>query len=264
MSVNPYMMILHADPARYIQKPAPTVLALAKSVEGACAVLGLLKIGGFLLDSLGSLSTVQILNISLTGLALKAALSLHEAFGALFPVFALGVLVALVCTVAEAAGLWALRVALAGSALLKYTRKVLLFDTVFLLLTTVAGIGMRMYHYTLHELSADPSMLKLRTILLTGAGCVLFLVVRLLYHRDVFTVFSAIEYEIRMEYKETVVDAPRLAAFAFLFAALSTAGAVLTARSIGYTSLPFFLLTAMAVKYFAVLGSWDGFQHCHR
>lgn len=264
MSINPYMMILKADPPRYIQKPAPTVLVLAKTVEGVFALLGLLRIGSFLLDSLGSFSTAQILSITLTGRALQVALGLQQTYGSLFLLATLGVFAALVCTVVEAVGLWALRIALVGSALLKQVQRVLFYDCILLLLITVGGLGFRWYRYATTEMGSDPSFHLLRTILLTGAVSLAVLVLLTLYHRDVYMVLSAIEYEIRMEFKETLIDAPRLGVLAFLFGALSTGGAVLAAMRLGWMSLTFLLLAVLAVKYFALISSWEGFRQCHR
>lgn len=270
MNLNPYMMILKADPARYIQKPASTLLVLLKTAEGLCCLLGLFRLGAFLFDSLdvltgSTVTTAELLITYLPGNLGQTIVAAQSGAASLLLVLgALCVVIALICTVLEAAVLWALRFALTGAAFLKQVQKVLYLDTLLLCILTCCELGLRIFVYVSTELQNDPSFRLFRLILIVGGVFAALLALLTAYQKDILTVLSAIEYEFRMEFKETFIDAPVLGKYSILLGLIFLGGGIFSGHQFGYQSPLVLLLLAEAVKFFLVRLSWADFQRCHR
>ena len=267
MHTNPYMMILKADPERYIQKPAATVLALSKAAEGCLALFALAQ---FLFSAMGSGFSGTTADLFIGALPFGAqsiAAQAADAMGVtLFAVAGLCCLVFLVCTVLEAVGLLALRFALAGAGLLKEVQRVVFWDCCALAGMGVLALILRIYRFFTTEFRNDILMESLRVVVPVMAGAVIVLVLLSQYQKDVLTVFSAIEYELRLEFKETEIDAPVIGKYSFLFSAVFLVGAVLMVALLhmSMNSPAVITLAALTVKYFMVYQSWEDFRLCHR
>lgn len=270
MNLNPYMMILKADPARYIQKPAPTLLVLLKTVEGLCCLLGLYRVAVFLFDSMdvltdSTMTTGELLTTSLPGHLGQIIVAARSGAASLMLVLgALCVVTVLVCTVLETVALWVLRFTLAGSAFLKQVQKVLYLSTLLLCILTCCELALRVFAYVSTELQSDPSFEIFRLILIFGAMSAALLALLTAYQKDVLTVLTAIEYEFRLEFKETIIDAPVLGKYSVLLGLLCLGVGVFLGRLYGFQVPLVLLLLAEAAKFFLVRMSWAGFQRCHR
>ena len=99
--------------------------------------------------------------------------------------------------------------------------------------------------------------------------CAALLLLRISYHRGALEVLTAIEYEIRLGFKETGLGKIRLARDSFLFGLLFSLTALfsLAGMAAGPQSgsvLRTIGMTALAIKYFAVFRCWKHFKKCHR
>ena len=92
----------------------------------------------------------------------------------------------------------------------------------------------------------------------------LLLILRVCYHHAASVVITAVEYELRLGYKETGMERVRLGWFAFLQGLLLLAAAaalfVYAGAEVRYSAA--FVLPA--VKFFAVWKAWRVFRRCHR
>ena len=267
MSVNPYMMILKADPARYIQRPAATVLTLLKAAEGGLALFALIQ---FLFSAMNTGlggTTADLFIAALPFGARGAGIEIAEQMGVtLFAAAGLCVLVWLVCMVLEAVGVLALRFAMTGTKLLKEAQQVVFWDNCALAGIAMLSLILRIFRFITTELQSDPLMERLRVMVPALGAAVIVLVLFAQYQKDVLTVFTAIEYEIRLEFKETESDAPVIGKYSLLLSAAFLVGAVLLVVLLGLSlNSPMVIgFAVLTVRFFAVHQSWEGFRRCHR
>lgn len=265
MNNNPYMMILKADPERYLCKPAATVLALAKAAQAGLSSYLLVT---FLLRMLSHAghggTTADLILLALPGRLIPLAQYLVRSMGETpFVLAALCVLSGVICSVVEAAAMLVLRFALTGAGVLKRVHQVVLGKTLVLLATLTIALVLRSYRFFTTEFAHDPMMRTIRPFLLLCGLSIPVLVLLARYHRDVVTVFSAIDFELRLEYKD-LIEAPVLGACSALFSIAALSGAVLLGLRSGVQNLAVLTLALLSIKYFAVSQGWDGFRRCHR
>jgi len=260
MEQNPYLWILKADPARYIRTASAAVTALLKAAEGAAALFFALRLfplfraAAFHGAPLSALP--RVIARLFTGSAADRVLLCAGLFA---------LLVLLVGTLAEAVMLLVLRFALTGAGVLKILQRVLFYAV--LLLTAAAAVCAALFilHAARHDLSALP-----RAVLVSLA-CALPLSLLVSYRRELLAVFTAIDYEFRLGFKETGVKDSKAGRDAFLLGLLcllcAAAAAVLYVRGgLRPEALRPWLagLGLETVKYFAAYGSFWWFLRCHR
>lgn len=278
-TANPYMFILKADPARYIKTPSGAVIALIKAAEGGVACLWAVRLFDYLkllFSGKAGALPLEILRVLLPGelvkLILPGALPDGGMIGkVLCWASALSLSVILICVAVEAVAALLLRFALQGAKLFQVTHKVIFVASIVLLLSAAASFvpivlslaasGIKIYQLLL---SGGERLLGAARPLLVTAVCVLLLVLRVSYHKGVVTVLTAIEYELRLEFKETAVGTTHLSRDALLQAVILLGAAAATGIFIKWLSLTVLALAVLAVKYFAVYNSWGDFRRCHR
>lgn len=177
---------------------------------------------------------------------------------------AAALLAVLAAVIAEAPALVFLRFAMQGSKVAKIAHKVIFIATLVMLL---AGICLtvqfilkcRMLGVMMGALLAG----QLRPVFIWVALCLVLLLLRVLYHRDVAKVLAAIDYEIQLEFKETTLKAQRLAGTSLIFTALALAGAVMLAFKAGPLSIGVIAMVVLMIKYMMVYTCWGNFHRCH-
>ena len=265
---NPLMFILEADPDRYIKTPAAAVVAVIKALEGIVAFLWCFRMLDCLreivvgrqamapLDVLCALLPGNLVRLVLPAAALPGGTLSMVLGGAA----ALCVLAELVCMTAEAVAAVLLRFFDNGAALFKATRKWILTACFMLTLCMILSCVPLLMDFVRGGFRVDASLQPLIVCLLVS----LLLILRVCYHHAASVVITAVEYELRLGYKETEMERVRLGWFAFLFGVLMLAAAValfIYARTeVRYASV--FIL--LAIKFFAVWKAWRVFRKCHR
>ena len=266
---NPLMFILEADPEKYIKTPSASVVAIIKTLEGFAAFLCCFRV----LDILKGLVTS------------RAPLSLSALFRALVPVelsvrllpgtltapggtvwtllsalAALAVLAELVCFVIEAgAGLF-LRFALGGAKLMKSTRGAVSAASVLLALCVTGSSALLIWEGVRGGVGLDGSL----RLLLVPLGCSLLLWLHVLYNREAAAVFDAVEYEIRLGFKQTALETHGLGRWALLLCLCSFAGAAVLCVFGDFRMRTVYLLAILGCKFFAVWRCFRVFRKCHR
>lgn len=266
VSSNPYMLILEADPDRYLNRPAPTLLALLKVLEGVIAFLWCFRELDYLRQILGgrlSPGPVEALFSLLPGEVgrLVFPAGIPTGLKALGFVTALCVLVELLCLTVEAAASVLLRFGMrdTGAKCFKLTRRWTLIACVLLTFCVVLGCIPAIMSAVQGGFYVRLSALY---PLIAQLVLVLLLALRIAYHRGALIVMKAIDYEIRLGFKETGMADHRLGLCSFLLGLLclaAAAGLMLYARG---RAVPACAL--LAVKFFAVWKSWNFFRRCHR
>ena len=265
---NPLMFILEADPDRYIKTPAAAVVAVIKAVEGVFAFMWCFR----MLDCLReivvgrqAMAPLDVLCALLPGNLVRlvlpaAALPGGTLFMVLGGAAALCVLAELVCMTAEAVAAVLLRFFDKGAKLFKSTRKWILAACFVLTLCMILSCVPQVMGFVRGGFRVDASLQPLIVCLLVS----LLLILRVCYHRAAAVVITAVEYELRLGYKETGMERVRLGWFSFLqgllLLAASAALFVYARAEVRYAAV--FLLPA--VKFFAVWKAWRVFRRCHR
>ena len=276
---NPYMFILKADPARYIKTPSAAVVALIKAAEGGVALLWLFRLieylrqlvsgkaGAMPIEILGVLMPKEIADLILPG-AIPNGGTLGKV---LCWAVAIVLSVILVCMAVEAVAALLLRFTLQGAKLFQITHKVIFIGSIVLLLSAAASCvplvmnltqsGLKIYQVFL---SGGKNLLEPVRPLLVTVVCILLLILRVSYHKGIVTVISAIEYEIRLEFKETAMKTVHLSRDSLLLALICLGAAVAAGFFVGWVTVYVAALAVLAVKYTAVYNSWGDFRRCHR
>ncbi|MBR4472629.1 MAG: hypothetical protein IKS55_03225 [Oscillospiraceae bacterium] len=276
---NPYMFILEADPSRYIKTPSAAVVALIKAAEGGVALLWCFRLFGYLqqlFHGKAGAMPLEILRVLLPkemmDLILPGAIPDGGMIGkVLCWVVSLSLFVILICMAVEAAAALLLRFALQGAKLFQITHKVL-FIAVIVLLLGVTGTCVPLVLYLTQSgikiyqvlLSGGETLLKPMRPLLVTLVCMILLLIRVSYHKGVVTVLSAIEYEIRLGFKETAMETTHMSRDALLLALIFLGAAAATGFFVEWISLYVFAFVVLAVKYFAVYNCWGDFCRRHR
>ena len=273
------MFILKADPARYIKTPSAAVVALIKAAEGGVAILWLFRLidyfrqllsgkaGAMPLEIFGVLLPKKISDLILPGRIPDGGMMGKVLCWAV----AATVSVILICMAVEAVAALLLRFTLQGAKLFQITHKVIFAASIVLLLCAVATCvplvmnltqsGIKIYQVFL---SGGEKLLESVRPLLVTVICILLLALRVLYHKGVVTVLSAIEYEIRLGFKETAMNSVHVSRDALLLALICIGAAVATGFFVGWVTVYVAALAVLAVKYFAVYNCWGDFRRCHR
>lgn len=169
----------------------------------------------------------------------------------------------LICAVVEAAAFIVLRFALKGSAAAKIAHKVIFIASLILLLSGICLIAIFINKCRLLGITITLLVGQLRTLaIVTGVGMVV-LVLRVFYHWDVAKVLSAVDYEIRMEFKETDLKVRWLPGNSLIFILLALAATVLMVIKFGFLSLGAIAATVLVVKYVMVYFCWGNYHQCH-
>lgn len=266
---NPYMMILKADPDRYINRTAPAILALIKAAEGSVAFLWCFRVLDCLVQ-IASGSAVQspvgvllsLLPWEIAQLILPNAIAPGGTVGKILGCAAAAcVLIALVCLAAEAVAAILLRFALPalGARWFTYTRKGTL--AVCVLFTACVVISAVMQAYSVFKAGFIIELAVLYPVIVQLI-LILLLAVRIAYHRGAAVVMKAIDYEFRLGFKETGMAEHKLGLCSFLLGLICLAAAVQLFRLSMRTYAAVFAV--LSVKFFAVLNSWQFFSQCHR
>ena len=266
---DPYMMILKADPDRYIRRAAPTILALIKIAEGPVAFLWCFRMLDCLVQ-LASGSAVQspagvLFSLLPAEIARMLLPNTIPSGGIVWRILgsaaAACVLIALVCLAAEAVAAALLRFAMPalGARWFRYTRKWALAVCVLFTACVVISVVMQAYSVYRAGLSSVSAVLR---PLLVQLILIVLLAVRIAYHRGAAVVMEAVDYEFRLGFKETAMEEHKLGLCSFLLGLICLAAAVQLFRlSMGNRAAGF---TVLCVKFFAVWKSWQFFSQCHR
>jgi hypothetical protein len=265
---NPLMFILEAAPERYINTPAAAVVAVIKAVEGVVAFLWCFRmldcIRQIVAGRLGIAPVGVLLSLlpgDLTRLVLPSGVPLDGTLGTVLSgAAALSVLAVLLCMAAEAAAAVLLRFFMQGAKLFRATRKWIFVASVALTVCVALSSLPGLLDFLYGGFRLDASMQPVVVSLLA----VLPLILYVCYNRSAAVVMEAVEYEIRLGFKETGMQSVRLGWFAFLLGLLMLAAAAalfVFARPEARYAFAFLL---PAIKFFAVWQSWRAFRKRHR
>lgn len=265
---NPLMFILEADPGRYIKTPAATVLALLKALEGAAACLCGVRAIGFLRALYAAWDVLPVMKLlqnrlpaELSGLLPSGTLSSRGmALTVLAGAAAICALVGIVCLLLEGAAALYLRFALGGAKLLNVTRRAAFPVSIVLALSVTGFCALSLWEAFTHGVRLN----ALLQPALVMAGCVLALWLRVSYNRGAASVISAVEYELRLGFKESVPKSLKLGRDAFLLCLVYLAAAAALCCFVNWRSYAVAAFAALAVKYSAAMESWRVFRRCHR
>lgn len=228
---NPYMMILKADPDRYINRPAPTVLTLIKVPEGCAAFLWCFR----MLDCIGKIVTgkltqtpagvlLSLLPWELVRLVPVAAPSGGLLGKVLGGIAAVCVLLELLCLAAEGAAALLLRFFMpeTGAKCFRITRRCTFAACVLLAVCVVISVVQQVYALFQNGLQVELTALH---PLIVQLVLIVLLAVRIAYHSGALVVMQAVEYEFRLGFKETGMADHRLGLCSFLLGLLFFAAA---------------------------------------
>ena len=265
---NPLMFILEAAPERYIKTPAATVLALLKIAEGAAAVLGGIQAADYLRGwaaGWGEALPIELLKSMLP--ADVAALLPHgtlpsggTAGTVLTAAAALCLCCLLLCLIAEGLTAPLLRFTMKGSKLLLLSRRAAFPASVGLAVSVTASCALSVVEGFKTGMALS---LMLRPALVT-AGCALVLWLYASYSRWAAVVISAVEYEIRLGFKESVSKEIRLGRDSFLLCLVFLAAAAAIFWFAGWRTISICIPALLALKYAAAGYAWDCFRRRHR
>ena len=273
---NPYMLILNANPAKYIKTPSSTVVTLIKVLEGVLSFLLCFRyfsylyqlISGnfeikapFLGEYIALPDNLNILPISLPG----GETTWRVLCGSC-------ILIILICTVIEAVLIIILRFVMKGAKALVITQLIIVCAKAILAVCTLLFAALLFYGAVTKGL--DPYKILMGfggnlSELIPSAvmfGCSLLLFLWVSYHRGIIKVLSAVKYEIKLGFKETTKQKTRLTRDSILLGILFLAATALCIK-IRWPDINIYLaavLAAFSVKYFAVYNCWAQFQLCHR
>ncbi len=177
---------------------------------------------------------------------------------------AAALLAILAAVVVEGVALIMLRFAMKGAKAAKIAHKAIFIASIVLLL---AGICLTLIFINkCRMLGLTMSVLlmgEMKTTFILIALCLVILFLRVLYHRDVAKVLAAIDYEIRIGFKETTMRVKRLSGSALLFAALALAAVVYFFFKTGPLSTGVLIAAVLVIKYIMVYSSYDDFKQSH-
>lgn len=265
---NPYMMILKADPDRYINRTAPAILALIKAAEGCAAFMWCFR----MLDCIGQIVTgkltqtpvgvlLSLLPRELVRLVMPDAAPTGGALGNILGcIAAVCVLVELVCLAAEAAAALMLRFFMpeTGAKCFRITRRGTFAACVLLTVCVVISVLQQVYAVFQNGLQVKLTALH---PLIVQLVLIVLLAVRIAYHSGALVVMQAIEYEFRLGFKETGIADHRLGLCSFFLGLLFLAAAFELFRlSMGRYAV---VCALLSLKFFAVWKSWQFFKKCH-
>ena len=266
---SPYMLILKADPDRYINRTAPAILALIKLAEGCAAFMWCFRMLDCILRILTgktvqtpagvlfSLLPWEIVRLAKSGAVLPGG-TLGNVLGC---IAAACLLIELLCLTAEAAAAVMLRFAMpaAGAKCFRLTRRLTLAACV--LLTVCVVISLVQQAFSVFQSGLNVALAALYPMIVQLV-LVLLLALRIEYHRGASVVMDAVDYEFRLGFKETGMPEHRLGLCSFLFGVLFlVAAGALVRLSLGrYAAIS----AVFCVKFFAVWKSWQFFRQCHR
>ena len=266
---NPLMFILEADPEKYIKTPSASVVAIIKTLEGFAAflccfrVLDVLKgfaAGHAPLSTFALLKTLVPVELSVRLLPETTTAPGGTVQTVLTIVAGLCILAELVCFVVEAgAGLF-LRFTLGGAKLIKSTRGVVSAASVLLALSVTCASALLIRECLRGGVGLDGSL----RLLLVPLGCSLLLWLHVLYNREAAAVFDAVEYEIRLGFKQTALGKLRLGRWALLLSLCFFAGAAALCVLADWRMRTVCLLALLGCKFFAVWRCFRVFRKCHR
>ena len=267
-STNPLMFILEADPARYLKTRAAALLALLKLIEGVAAVWCVSQMIAFLrafaADSGGALpvdAVKSVLPYELTALLPQGTLPSGGAVGtALTALAALCLLAELACLALEGFAAPYLCFALGGAKLFSVTRKTAFFASVGLALSVTLSCVVSAY-------DAVTGGAELRVLLwpaLVTVGCALLLWLYVSYNRGASAVIAAIEYEIRLGFKESVPKELKLGRDSFFLCVIFLAAAAALCAFVDWRMYANAIPVLLALKYGVARKSWLRFRRCHR
>jgi len=266
---NPYMLILKADPDRYINRTAPTILALIKTAEGCAAFMWCFRMLDCFLQIMNG-KTVQtpagvlfsLLPWEVTRLVMPGSVPSGGTLGnVLGCVAAACLLIGFLCLTAEAAAAVMLRFAMpaAGAKWFRRTRRLTFAACVLLTVCLVISVVQQAYFVFQKGLNVELAALYPVIVQLV---LVLLLALRIEYHRGAAIVMGAVDYEFRLGFKETGMPEHRLGPCSFLFGVLFlvAAGALIRLSLGRYAAVS----AVLSAKYFTVWKSWQFFRQCHR
>lgn len=177
----------------------------------------------------------------------------------------LGLILILLGIAVEGLFLVILRFSLKGAKVLKLTQRVIVFSIIAILAAAVGFFVFRLY------LCFSTEQFKLVVVLMPAGSVIVILVLALRYARSVYSVFSSIEYEIRLEFKDSDAKNTKMRGYALLFGfvfLVATVAIVILAMNgqIGYETAVFCGIGCgfMAVKYFVVSRAVWNFLWCHK
>ena len=276
---NPYMFILKAEPERYIKTPSAALVALIKAAEGAVAMFWVFRLFDYmkqLFDGKAGALPLEILAVLLpnkiTALILPGRIPNGGMIGK-YLCWAVTIImtVILICMAVEAIAALLLRFALQGAKLFQVTHKVIYIASIALLLAAAATcvpliMGLTQSGIKIYQLflSGGEKLLGPVRPLLVTLACMLLLLLRISYHKGVVTVLSAIEYEIRLEFKETAMNTVHISRDALLLMLICIAAAAAAGFLAGWMMPAVPAMLVLAVKYYAVYSCWGDFRRCHR
>ena len=265
---NSYMMILKADPDRYINRPAPTILTFIKAAEGCAAFLWCFR----MLDCIGKIVTgkltqtpagvlLSLLPWELVRLVMPDAVSSGGLLGNILGgIAAACVLLELLCLAAEAAAALMLRFFMpeTGAKWFRITRGGTFAACALLAVCVVLSLVQQVYAVFQNGLQVEFAALY---PLIVQLVLIVLLAVRIAYHSGALVVMQAVEYEFRLGFKETGMADHRLGLCSFLLGLLFLAAAFELFRlSMARYAV---VCALLSVKFFAVWKSWRFFKKCH-
>ncbi len=262
---NPLMFILEADPDRYIKTPAAAVVAVLKAVEGVVAFMWCFRMFDCLRGIVfghQAMAPIDVLRVLLPGDLTRLVLPVAAPPGGtlvavLGGVAALCVLAEIICMAVEAVAAVLLHFFNSGAALFKGTRKWICAACFVLTLCMILSCVPLLMDFVRGGFRMDASLQPLIVCLLAS----LLLILRVCYHHASAVVIAAVEYELRLGYKETGMERVRLGWFAFLLGDLMLAAAIVLIMRSEIRHAAVFVL--LAIKFFAVWKAWRVFRKCH-
>jgi hypothetical protein len=280
MDINPRFMILEAQPERYIRRLSSAVLALIRLAEGIAAGYLAYMGGRFVIENFGewfngvdaslnaflhSMIPPEILDLAEQegGFSLQTYAATGSVASFLASGIILCVLVLLGCTVVEGLVMPFLFITLKGSGLLAGARKGLFLASRVLVMFLVCFVLLQLISY--YRRGVLPNLLagKIPWPAIVAASSIPIMAVRSRLHKCVVTVFRAVDFELRLKFKETHVADIRLSRYLLLFGVLFLAAAGLSWWKMGPMSIPCWVTAAETLKYAMAAISWGNFKQRH-
>jgi len=262
MHQNPYLWILKADPAKYIRTGSSTLAVFLKVAEGFFAAWLARPVFTWLRELLPPFfrGSIPPLPYALQHLDRFVPFVGNKPERIIMSALLLLIFVLLLALCAEGAALLWLRFAISGARLVTLLCRVLWTAIVFLILLIAAFTVNSVYYSGFHP-----------PVLITAGACILPLILLFFYYRDAIQIMAAIDYEIRIGYKETSLNLPTFLKNSFLLALLSLSAAAsvyfLNQRGLVRPRRPLLWeigFAVMAVKYYSIYSACRTFRRCHR
>lgn len=277
VSLNPKMLILDADPERYIRTPSGAVVAIIKAAEGFAAFSLLVKMVALLkfLYPDGKILPIQVLLVLMPKEIQKLVMpaGVTDVADVFYPRLVLGgetavkvlgwaaaaaVTVILACVLVEAVFAVLLWLLLVGSQVLAFTRRAIFYAMIVLALSFAGQLGLYIYCYSF-DAKGDGAV----HLLIVTLAAALVLALRVSYERGAATVLRAIAYEFKLGFKETMMTEVPFGRDTLLFAIIFLAAAGALTVLGDWKSMYVIALGVLAFKQIAVYSSWMDYQRCH-